>query len=293
MKPAPFAYQAPETIEGALAALADAGAGGTVLAGGQSLLPVLSMRLASPRELIDINRVAALDTLEVTPDRVRVGALARQARVEHDPAVAAGCPLLREALRLVAHPVIRNRGTVCGSLAHADPAAELPAVLALLGGTVEVAAAGRETRRVPAGEFFLGPLEAAYQPGDLVVAAGFPTLPALTGTAFAEVTRRHGDFALAGAAALVTLDDSGRIRAARAAFVGVGPTPLVVDLLDALGGVSPRTADWAAVRRAVTARVEPDGDLHASATYRRHLAGVVAERALTVAAARAGREVAA
>lgn len=293
MKPAPFRYRAPESIEGALAALADAGAEGSVLAGGQSLLPLLSMRLASPRQLIDINRVAALDTLEVTPDLVRVGALARQARVERDQATAAGCPLLGDALRLVAHPVIRNRGTVCGSLAHADPAAELPGVLALLDGTVEVAAAGREVRRIPAGEFFLGPLESAVQPGDLVVAARFPTLPALTGTAFAEVARRHGDFALAGAAALVTLDDDGRIRAARAAFVGVGPTPLVVDLTDALDGVSPRAADWAALRRLVTSRVEPDGDLHASAPYRRHLAGVVAERALTVAAARAGREVAA
>ncbi|HEX2313015.1 MAG TPA: FAD binding domain-containing protein [Thermomonospora sp.] len=284
MKPPPFDYTAPGTVPEALAALAE---GGKVLAGGQSLIPLLTMRLAAPDRLVDINRVAGLDTLEVTAAGVRVGALTRHARVERSAEAAAAQPLLRQALRHVAHPVIRNRGTVVGSLAHADPAAELPAVLALLGGTVEAAStAGRRT--VAADGFFLGPLESALTPGELAVSAFFPALPPQTGTAFTEVARRHGDYALAGVAALVALDDDLRVRDARVACLGVGDTPVVVDLAEPAAqgqaGRPPGDCDWGPAGECAAARVDPDGDIHAGADYRRHLVGVLTRRALAEAA---------
>ncbi|GLW07665.1 carbon monoxide dehydrogenase [Microtetraspora sp. NBRC 13810] len=273
MKPPPFDYHAPRDLGEALAALAEAGPDGKVLAGGQSLIPLLNMRLAAPARLIDINRVAGLDTLSAGPEGVRAGALARHARVERSAEAAAVQPLLRRALRLVAHPVIRNRGTVVGSLVHADPAAELPAVLALLGGSVRLAAAGGAERDVPAAEFFTGPMESAVRPGELAVSAFFPALPPGSGVSFRELARRHGDYALAGVAVLVTP------AAARVACIGVGPVPIVVDVTEQAAA-----GDWAAAAQAVRERVEPEEDIHASADYRRHLAGVLAGQALRDAA---------
>ncbi|MET8869735.1 FAD binding domain-containing protein [Nonomuraea sp. NPDC004580] len=272
MKPPPFAYHAPRDLGAALRTLAEVGAeGGKVLAGGQSLIPMLNMRLAAPGHLVDINRVAGLAGLEVTQEGVRAGALVR-----HSDAERAGAhPLLTQALKLVAHPVIRNRGTVVGSLVHADPAAELPAVLVVLGGSVRLArwdggpdGGAAVTRDVPAAEFFVGPMESAARPGELAVSAFFPAVEEGVGVAFREVARRHGDYALAGVCALVTPD--GR---ARVACIGVGPVPVVVEL-DGLAGA----AD------AVRAATDPDDDLHATAAYRRHLVGVLAERALHDAA---------
>lgn len=286
MKPPAFTYHAPRSLDEALAALAATGGDGKVLAGGQSLIPLLNMRLAAPRHLVDINGVRELDTVEVTSGGVRVGALARHARVERSAEVAEAQPLLVRALRHVAHPVVRNRGTVVGSIAHADPAAELPAVLALLGGTVEVAGpAGRRT--VPAADFFAGPMEPALAPGELAVSAFFPRLAARTGAAFAEVSRRHGDYAMAGVAATVTVDRAGRVTAARAGYLSAAATPLVLDLgeavrehQDAAGG-----HDWGAVAAWAADRLDPEADIHASAEYRRHLARVLTERVLRDAAA--------
>ncbi|WP_067478082.1 FAD binding domain-containing protein [Actinomadura hibisca] len=275
MKPPPFGYRAPRTLDEAVTALADAD-GGKVLAGGQSLVPLLNMRLAAPAELIDVNHVAELDTLEADGAGVRVGALARHARVERSATAARVQPLLRRALRHVAHPVIRNRGTVVGSLAHADPAAELPAVLALLGGHVE-AVSVRGRRVVAARDLFVGPLETALADDELAVAAFFPAAPPRTGTAFAEIARRHGDFALAGVAATVTVDGDGQAEAVRAAFLGVAEVPLVLDLTEA--AASGRLAEH------VRERIDPESDIHASADYRRHLAGVLAQRALAKATA--------
>ncbi|TYK47888.1 FAD binding domain-containing protein [Actinomadura decatromicini] len=283
MKPPPFGYHAPRTVAEALAALA-AAPSGKVLAGGQSLVPLLNMRLAAPSDLVDVNRIAELDTLRAGPDGVRVGALARHARVERSARAAAVQPLLGQALRHVAHPVIRNRGTVVGSLAHADPAAELPAVLAVLDGTVE-AASTRGRRTVPAAELFAGPLESSLEPGELAVSAFFPALPPRTGTAFAETARRHGDYALAGVAAVVTLDEDLRVSAARAGYLGVSATPLVLDLA---GPAGPR-GDWAAAAAHVRERVDPESDIHAGAVYRRHLTGVLTERACAAATAEARR----
>ena len=175
MKPSPFDYHAPAGLDEALDVLARVGPDGKVLAGGQSLIPLLNMRLAAPAHLVDINRLTGLDTIEAGPSGVRVGALARHSAVERSVPAAVVQPLLGRALRLVAHPVIRNRGTVVGSLVHADPSAELPAVLALLGGSVRLAHRGGE-REVPAAEFFIGPMESAVRPGELAVSAFFPAL---------------------------------------------------------------------------------------------------------------------
>ncbi|WP_067803275.1 FAD binding domain-containing protein [Actinomadura formosensis] len=284
MKPPPFGYHAPGTLDEALGVLA-AVPGGKVLAGGQSLVPLLNMRLAAPSDLVDINRVGELDTLRVTAGGVRAGALARHARVERSAAAAAVQPLLGRALRHVAHPAIRNRGTVVGSLAHADPAAELPAVLAVLRGTVEAASA-RGRRTIAAAEFFRGPLEPALEPGELAVSAFFPAAPPRTGTAFAETARRHGDYALSGVAAVVTLDEDLRVAAARTGHLGIAPVPVVFDLTGAAGP----GGDWAAAAAHVRERIDPESDIHAGAGYRRHLTGVLTERALNAAASEALRK---
>ena len=291
MKPGPFAYSAPTTAGETLGVLAGLGPDGKVLAGGQSLIPILNMRLATFPHLVDINRVTELDTIEpITGDGggVRVGALARHARVERSPVTAQQCPVLAQALRFVAHPAVKNRGTVCGALAHADPSSELPAMLALLGGSVEVAHAGQPVRVVPADGFFLGPLESALGPGDLVVAARFPGVAGRSGTAFAEVARRQGDYALCAVGAVVTLDDDLRIVSARAAYVSVSPTPLVLDLTEAVAGRPASTADYPAAGRLARSAVSPEADIHASEEYRRELAAVLTERAVAAAARRAG-----
>ncbi|RCV53291.1 FAD binding domain-containing protein [Marinitenerispora sediminis] len=283
MKPPAFRYHAPASLAETLATLAEVGARGKVLAGGQSLVPLMNMRLAAPEHIVDINGVAGLDDVTVDAGGVRIGALVRHARLEADAEAAAAVPLLRQGLRLVAHPVIRNRGTTVGSIAHADPSAEMPAALALLGGSVEAAgAAGRRT--VPAAEFFTGPMESCLRPDELAVSAHFPRPEPGTGSAFTEVARRHGDYALCGVAALVTLDADLRITAARAGYLSVSPTPAVLDLTDAVAGRTPDTADLAAAGRLAVGRLEPEDDIHATAEYRAHLAGVLTVRALRAAA---------
>ncbi|YCK36212.1 FAD binding domain-containing protein [Actinomadura sp. ATCC 39365] len=281
MKPPPFTHHAPGDLGAALRTLAEVR--GKVLAGGQSLIPMLNMRLAAPEHIVDINRLTALDTVESGGDGVRVGALARHSRVARSGAH----PLLTKALRLVAHPVIRNRGTVVGSLVHADPAAELPAVLAVLGGSVRLARwtpDGVTERDVPAHEFFVGPMESVVRPDELAVSAYFPALGGRAGTAFEEVSRRHGDYALAGVCAVVTLDEDLRVAAARVACVGVGPVPVLMDVTRACGHRPATSVDWPAVARTVREGTDPEGDIHATAAYRRHLVGVLAERALREAA---------
>jgi carbon-monoxide dehydrogenase medium subunit len=287
MKPPMFAYHRPRNLSEALSVLAEVGHDGKVLAGGQSLVPLLNMRLAAPAHLVDVNWLAELDEVTCDADAVRVGALARHARVEHDPGVGGALPLLAEAIRDIAHTTVRNRGTVVGSLVHADPAAELPAVLVLLGGTMELASAGDGgPRRVAAADFFLGPLESAVRPGELATAAVFPRPAAGTGGAWVELARRHGDYALCGVGVLVSLDQGLRVAAARAALISVGPVPVPVDLTDAIGGQPHDAADWAAAGRLAAAAVDPDDDIHASAAYRRHLAGVLTARAARAAASR-------
>lgn len=277
MKPSPFTLHRPETLDDALAALADTK--GKVLAGGQSLIPILSMRLAAPAHLVDINRLPDLGHVTSGPDGVRVGALARHRAVEKDDAAAAVQPLLRQALVHVAHPTIRNRGTSVGSLAHADPSGELTAVLALTGGSVRLASAGG-SRTVLAEEFFLGPLESAVQPGELAVEAFFPAFPPGTGTAFAEISRRHGDYGICGVAAAYLPDG-----AARVAYLAMGPVPAVRELPPADGDPTV-PGSWARAAADAVGSLEPEDDLHATADYRAHLARVLTARALAEAATR-------
>jgi aerobic carbon-monoxide dehydrogenase medium subunit len=274
VKPPPFGYCRPESVAEALAVLAALGPDCKVLAGGQSLMPLLNMRLAAPAHLVDINRLAELGYVRVAGGQVAVGALARHAQVLADPAATAAQPLLARALRLVAHPAIRNRGTTVGSIVHADPAAEMTAVLALLGGSVLMAGTGGE-RAVPASEFFLGPLESDVRPGELAIEAVFPVLPAAAGCAFAEISRRRGDYAICGVAAVVELDGDGGISRASAAYLSVAPRPLVLDLTQACAPPS-----FAEAARLAMARVDPEPDIHATADYRRQLAGVLTERTL-------------
>ena len=285
MKPSAFVYHAPRSVDEALAVLAEHGHDGKVLAGGQSLIPILNMRLTAPGHLVDINRVADLDTVEVTPDAVHIGALVRHAQLERHEGAFAQLPLLRAALVNVAHPVIRNRGTTVGSIAHADPCGEMPAVLALTSGHVEVASL-RGTRIVAARDFFLGPLESCLEEDEMATGASFGCFPAGTGMAFAESTRRHGDYALAGVAAAVTVT-GGLISSARASFVSVTLTPDVLDLSDLLAGTDPEEGDWAQAAELAREYVDPDTDIHASARYRRMLVGVLTARVLAEAAANA------
>ncbi len=280
MKPPAFTYHRPRSLDETLDVLAELGGRGKVLAGGQSLVPLMSMRLSAPEHLVDVNHVPGLDGVQVDADAVRIGALARHSRVEHDTAAYDAIPLLRQALQQVAHPTIRNRGTTVGSLVHGDPAAEMPAVLSLLDGSVTLRTA-EGSRDVAAGDFFTGPMETDTRAGELAVAATFRRPPAGSRTAFVEVARRHGDYAVCGVGAVVQLTD-GRPTAARVALISMGDGPVLVDLAPALdgGSIEPST-----VVDLVDAATDPEADIHASADYRRHLAHVLVQRALTAAQA--------
>jgi len=248
VKPPPFEYHAPATVEEAstlLSTLEEA----KILAGGQSLMPLLNFRLARPQHLVDINRIDGLDRIYERDGGIAVGALVRQAAVEDSPLVSRVCPLLSDAIRLVAHRVIRNRGTVCGSLAHADPASELPAVLLVLGGRV-IARSTRGERAIGADQLFTGLMETTIAPDELLVEAWFPAIA--REYAISEESRRHGDFALAGA-----------VRAgSRLALFGVAPTPVLADPRDPARGL------------------QPCGDLEATPEFRLHLVRVLAQRVL-------------
>ncbi|HKX65919.1 MAG TPA: xanthine dehydrogenase family protein subunit M [Intrasporangium sp.] len=285
MKPAPFVHHAPRSVEEAIAVLGEVGHDGKILAGGQSLIPILNMRLASPGHLVDINRVDGLSDITVEDGWVRVGALVRHRALERSDEAHAAQPVLRQALVNVAHPAIRNRGTTVGSIVHADTAGEMPAILALTNGVVEmVGQAGR--RETSWEDFFLGALESSCGPQELAVAVRFGRFVEGTGTAFLESARRSGDYALAGVGVAVTVTD-GTVSGARASFVSLTDVPSVLDLDPHLTGVEPGSGEWAlaldAVAEAVRAHVEPESDLHASAEYRRMLAGELTRRALTQA----------
>jgi 2-furoyl-CoA dehydrogenase FAD binding subunit len=272
VKPAPFDYRRPGTLAEAVAALAGE-PNAKVLAGGQSLVPLLSMRLAAPAMLVDINGLPGLDTINVEEGGVRVGALARHAAVLASPDVRRVQPLVSLALANVAHATIRNRGTTVGSLVHADAAAEMPVVLTLLGGSLDVEGpAGRRT--IPAGELFVGPLESSVHHDEIAVSAFFPALADGAGVAFEEIARRHGDYALVGAAALV--DDS----SVKVGYLSVSDVPTVVDL----SGVPVDEMGEAALEQ-----LDPASDIHATADYRAQLVRVLTTRVVRSAYDRAQR----
>lgn len=286
MKPPAFGYTAPRSIDEALAVLTDLGYDGKVLAGGQSLIPLLSMRLTAPHTLVDINRIPGLAEISIAADgSVVVGALVRHAELLADESAFAVLPLLGRATSNVAHPAIRNRGTTCGSVAHADPSGEMTAILAITGGSVQIAAHGAPIKDVPATEFFLGPLESCLGPGELAVSVTFGASTPRSGSAFLELARRRGDYAMCGVAVTVRIDESEAVADVRASYLSVGPVPEVHDLTAAVAGQPATSADWRAAGELATTLVEPEGDLHASGDYRRRLVGVLTERALPQAAA--------
>jgi carbon-monoxide dehydrogenase medium subunit len=288
LKPAPFEWLAPESLDAALALKATHGDGARFIAGGQSLVPAMNFRVAQPAVLIDLGRVGGLDSLEWQADgSLRIGATTRYRTIERDAAVAQRLPLLVEALAEVAHPQIRTRGTLGGNLCHADPASEMPAVMLALGARMEVRGP-RGTRMVPAAEFFLAPLTTALAEDEILAAIVVPPLPEGAGTAFLEVARRRGDYAMMGVAAVLRRDGAGRCAEARLAFCSAGPTPMAAPGTAAmLVGTALTAGDIAAAAEAAKAEIEPMGSVQASPAYQRHLAGVLAARALTLAAERA------
>jgi carbon-monoxide dehydrogenase medium subunit len=286
MKPPPFAVVLPESVDEAVGALREHGDEAKLLAGGQSLVPLLNMRLARPSVLVDVNAIPGLDGVHRNGG-LELGATVRVARLERDPDVAAAAPLLAEAVRHVAHPAIRTRSTVGGTIAHADPVAELPAVLVALGGEVVARGPGGE-RAIAADDFFRTYFTTALEADEMVVAI---RLPAAGGrrTGFAEVARRHGDYALVGAAACLETGGDGTVSAARVVLFGAGDRPLRASAAEAaLAGrpLGPESAAEAA--SAAAAELDPPGDVHASSAYRREVAGVVVRRALERAAAGGG-----
>jgi 2-furoyl-CoA dehydrogenase FAD binding subunit len=281
VKPAPFAYVRPATLDDAVAELAATDGDGKVLAGGQSLVPVLAMRLGRPGTLVDINAVAGLDELARRGPALRIGATVRQRQVERSPA-AAEVPLLGLALPFVGHRELRSRGTVCGSLAHADPGAELPAVAACLGATLEITGP-RGRRTVAAAEFFQGAMSTAVGPDEVLTAVEFPAAGPGEGFGFAELARRHGDFALAGVVTRVRSAD-GVVQEAVLSGFGVSDRPVVREVTELLRAAAGQ-ADLETALRPGTEELAHDvvdtaGDVHGSQGYRRRLFAVLAAREL-------------
>jgi carbon-monoxide dehydrogenase medium subunit len=288
MKPAAFEYHSPASEEEALELLARFPTEAKPLAGGQSLVPAMNFRLARPAILVDLNRIGSLAYIEEREGTLRIGAMTRQRTVERSELVAKRAPLLAEALPSIAHPQIRNRGTIGGSLAHADPAAELPAVTVALGGHM-IVRNRTGVRRLPAEEFYTGLFMTAMAPGDLLVALELGPRSPGAGSAFVEVSRRHGDFALAGVATEVELDGQGRCASVRVALFSVGERPVLATkgASELLGKVPDERIIETVARVTGESDIDPPSDIHASAAYRRHLAHVLVRRALITAVARA------
>jgi carbon-monoxide dehydrogenase medium subunit len=289
MKPAPFEYFAPSTVDETLARLGEFGYEAKVLAGGQSLIPMMNFRLAQPSIIVDVNKVSELSYIRPNEQAgVSIGALARHAQVEHHPLVAELAPLIHETMPHIATVQVRNRGTFGGSLAHADPSAELAAVSVALEGSFLLRSLQAE-RWVPAEEFFIGLFTSVLEPDELLIEAKFPHLPERTGCAMVEISRRPHDFALLGVAVVLTLGLDDRCQRARMVFLSVGDGPVIAqqagDMLK--NQVLTQEAMRAAAQVAAQRDIDPGSDIHASAQYRRHLAGILAFRALETAYDRA------
>jgi carbon-monoxide dehydrogenase medium subunit len=289
MKPPPFEYYSPTTVDEALSLLAEHGYDAKPLAGGQSLIPIMNFRLAQPAILVDLNNISELSYIQ--PDEgggLRLGAMTRHHQVEHDPLIAERAPLIFEAMPKIATSQIRSRGTFGGSIAHADPSAELVAVSVALGGRFRLRSQSGE-REAAASEFFLGMFTTLLEPQELLVEATFPAMPARTGWALMEVARRPHDFALVGVAAVLSLDDQERCQDTRIVFLSVGDGPVTAHhAAEVLRGqvLSPELMR-AAAETAAADDVDPSSDIHASAAYRRHLVKVLTRQALELAFKRA------
>ena len=287
MKLPPFDYEAPRTVSEAMDLLADHEDEASVLAGGQSLIPLLALRLAHPAVLIDINGIAELSGVSAADGQVAIGAMTRAYVAEESEAVARALPLLAAALPLIGHEAIRSRGTIGGSLAHADPAAELPAVARALDAEFVVRAQSGE-RVVPAAEWFEGYLTTSRHPAELLVEVRFPAAGPGTGISFQEVARRHGDFAIVGLAVSLMVSE-GSISDARLAFAGMADVPVrAAEAEDLLVGERPSAELFDEAARRATDGADPPADLHGSAEYRRKVAAALVRRGLRAAADNAG-----
>ncbi|MBI4616972.1 MAG: xanthine dehydrogenase family protein subunit M [Planctomycetes bacterium] len=288
MKPAAFRYLRPRTTNEALAMLAEHAGEAKLLAGGQSLVPTMNFRLAQPAVLVDLNGISELAYIRPRGDGTSIGAMTRQRAVERSELVASRAPLVAETMPWISHPQIRNRGTFGGSIAHADPAAELPAVAVALGARMRALGVAGE-RWIAARDFFTGLMATALEPDEILVEVELPALPPRTGTSFQEAARRHGDYALLGVAAVVGLDVAGRCREARLVYLSAGETPVVAQgAARALVGEAPTDeALRVAAEIAASKDLDPPGDIHASPAFRRHLARGLTVRALDAAIARA------
>jgi carbon-monoxide dehydrogenase medium subunit len=285
----PLEYHAPRTVDEALSLLAEYGDEVKVLAGGQSLIPLLAMRLARPGHLVDINDVAGLAGITSQDGVVAFGATTRERQAERSPLVGERLPVLAEALPQIGHVSIRNRGTIGGSMAHADGSAELPAVAAITGAEMVVRSL-RQQRVLSAEQFFQGHFTTAMGDDELLVEVRVPEGPPGAGWAFQEVARRHGDFALVGVAAMVTLNGGGSVDEARVCLMGVADRPVRATKAEAsLSGAQPTTYAFAAAAEEAVRDLEPASDIHGSAEYRVHLARVTVRRALESAASRVGK----
>jgi aerobic carbon-monoxide dehydrogenase medium subunit len=284
MKPPRFTYHDPATLNEGLGLLGQLGADAKVLAGGQSLIPLLNMRMAHPKHLIDLNRIPELAYVTERDGGIALGAMTRHRTVERSTLIRERCPLLVQAVAQIGHLQIRSRGTIGGSIAHADPAAELPAVLAALGGHVTLVGPARQ-RVVEPDNLFVTYLTTSAAPDELLTEVWFPTLPPRTAQVWLELARRHGDYALVGLGASITLATDGTIADARLALTGVGPTPVRARTAEErLRGERPQTGLLTEAGRLVARELEPDSDIHATAEYRRHVAGILSLRALERAA---------
>lgn len=287
MKPSPFSYAAPSSLDEVLSTLAELGEDAKLLAGGQSLVPLLSLRLAYPTALVDLGGVPDLSYIRVDGEQVEIGAMTLERTVERSGDIAKNVPLLSEAMPFVGHPAIRNRGTIGGSAAHADPAAEIPAVAVTSDAELILQSAARGKRTVCAEDFFLGFLTTALEPDEALVSLRIPAARPGTGTAFVEVSRRHGDFAVVGAASVIRLRD-GVVEHSRLCLTGVADTPLrrrEAEMVLVGAAPSPELFDEAA--DAASASLEPHSDLHGTVAFRKHLARVLSRRALELATQRA------
>ena len=288
MKPAPFEYHDPKSVDEALTLLGENGEEAKVLAGGQSLVPLLNFRLAAPESIIDINDLGELAYLRRKDGILHIGALTRHTGLERSAVVARHWPLLREAILWVAHPQIRNRGTVGGSVAHADPAAELPVALAALDARFK-ARSLRGERAIGWRDFFVTHLTTTLEPDELLVEIEVPAVPERSGFAFTEYARRHGDFGLGGAAALLSFDDSGTCTRAAIALLAAAATPIRAERAEQLLlGTSVDGDAAAAAGAAAVEGIAPTGDIHGSSEYRTKLIRALVRRALVSAAGRAG-----
>ena len=287
MKPSPFEYSAPTTLDEALALLQEHGEDARPLAGGQSLVPLLSLRLARPSHLVDLAGISELGTIVVEGDHLVIGAMVRERSAERHGDVRRLAPLLAQALPLIGHPAIRSRGTIGGSLSHADPAAELPAVALLLDADLVAQSSARGTRTITAADFFIGFFTTALEPDEILTEVRIQRPPPGTGSAIEEVARRHGDFAMVGAAAVVRLED-GKIADARVALTGVSGVPVrATEAETVLEGAEPTEEAFATAAEEAAKSLSPPADLHGSSAYRRHLAALLMRRTLKLAAQRA------